>query len=100
MSAAVQLLQNERQCHAVCRVDWFFQLKDRLMRLTHLRIDAPCCLRVPVERVRDGPAALVEVRNRLVQGNCSGLTVASRREQLELRQMQVAVVLTTGAVLE
>ena len=94
MSLAMELFQHERERGAARNQERDFQFEHRLMGFADPGMDSPGGLLVPVERVIDGPAALVEVRGRIHQRQLTRLRCARLEKQhLKLAQVQVAVVL-------
>ena len=100
MAFAVELLEHEGERRAGCDVQFFFQLKDRAMRLALAWVNAPRGLLVAVERVRDGPLVLVEIGGRIRERDrVCGRRAGLEGEDGEFAQVQVAIVhLPTGAV--
>ena len=64
----MELFEHEGQRRAGRDRERLVQLKHHAVRLSLGGMDAPSRLLVPVERVLDGPASLVEVRGRIHQG--------------------------------
>ena len=64
----MELFEHERKRRAGRHRERLDQLEHRAVRLSLGGMDAPSRLLVPVERVFDGPAGLVEVRGRIHHG--------------------------------
>jgi hypothetical protein len=91
MGAAMDLLENERQPR-VCR-DCFCQFKDRIMSLADARKDSPCGSLVPIERVRNRPAILIEVGRGPAQADdASGRRGGLEHLHVKFVEVQIAVV--------
>ena len=109
MSATVQLFEDHCQRGAALEVDRLSELHDGSMVLADFRIDAPGRGRIAVERVRDRPALLVEVRSRILQRDLVptlrvGTGFRTRcwqccREDFDLAEVQIAVVLSARAAM-
>jgi len=73
MSFAMELFEHEGQRRVGRDRERLVQLEHRAVRFSLGGMDAPSRLLVPVERMFDGPAGLVEVRGRIHQGQLARL---------------------------
>src|SRR5687767_4035354 len=95
MPPSMILLQDEVQSCPIAAIVVFLQFEDRKMRLAYLRMNSPGRLLLPVSRVRNGPALLVEVSRRILQRQWLRVGVVARRcQDLEFAQMKIPVVLS------
>src|SRR6266571_1639909 len=100
MSLAMELFEHEGQRRAGRDRERLLQLEHRAVRLSLGGMDTPSSLLVPVKRVFDGPAGLVEVRGRIHQRHSARLCrTRFKQHYLKIAEMQIAVVLPARSVL-